>query len=239
MTKLTRNYRVFFWYTFLVLQSFLFLHLFVFPYGEFHNFQLYYNIHFLIVNVCFLMASCMDPGYSKSPKEKLHFEKLVETLNPDGLCPTCETVFKSDSRHCYQCDKCIDGFDHHCAWINNCVGRKNHKIFYFYLVSLETYFISMTIFCFVFIDFVFKQRYLEHPHLDWSIEPWYATDDPAEAARNVADAQTMAFLTLVECLILSITFLFPLTYLVIIQTQNVWFDTTTAARFSKRKKTSQ
>lgn len=113
----------------------------------------------------------MNPGYVKSVS-KCEFEKLVETMDPNALCPNCETMYTSDSRHCYICDKCIGNFDHHCNWINNCVGRANHKIFYLFIVTLLIYFYLMDAMIIVLftqdIDFMARTsyNYLGLPGLD-------------------------------------------------------------------------
>ena len=94
------------------------------------------NIHFVVVNIFFIFAAYKNPGNVDKPSSKLSFDKLVEKSHPNSLCPTCETNFTSDSRHCYICNRCVSKFDHHCQWINNCVGKNNHLVFYLYILTL-------------------------------------------------------------------------------------------------------
>ena len=38
------------------------------------------------------------------------------------------------SKHCQTCQHCVRRYDHHCPWIENCVGERNHRWFVFYLI---------------------------------------------------------------------------------------------------------
>jgi len=45
------------------------------------------------------------------------------------LCRKCGTPRPERAHHCHICGICILRMDHHCPWIKNCVGFKNHKFF--------------------------------------------------------------------------------------------------------------
>lgn len=44
-------------------------------------------------------------------------------------CPGEETWKPVRAHHCQECGYCIFKMDHHCSWINNCVGHRNMKYF--------------------------------------------------------------------------------------------------------------
>ncbi|VDL78716.1 unnamed protein product [Nippostrongylus brasiliensis] len=43
---------------------------------------------------------------------------------------------KEKTKHCRQCNFCVEVFDHHCIWLNNCIGKKNYRLFVVLLLSI-------------------------------------------------------------------------------------------------------
>ncbi len=62
------------------------------------------------------------------------FSYLNQEMN--SICLNCIQYKPARSNHCDICRTCIEQYDHHCPWINNCVGKHNIIRFNFFLVLL-------------------------------------------------------------------------------------------------------
>jgi len=50
------------------------------------------------------------------------------------FCRLCYLEQPLRSKHCRVCKCCVATYDHHCPWLGTCVGEKNRRAFYFYLI---------------------------------------------------------------------------------------------------------
>jgi palmitoyltransferase ZDHHC9/14/18 len=48
-------------------------------------------------------------------------------------CETCGTYRPPRSSHCRVCDNCVENIDHHCTYLNTCIGRRNYVPFLVFL----------------------------------------------------------------------------------------------------------
>ncbi|CAN8098359.1 unnamed protein product [Discula destructiva] len=87
----------------------------------------------------FLYLSCAaDPGYITPENHTLQMAQYpydFALFHPGVLCRTCALLKPARSKHCSICKHCIAKSDHHCIFINSCVGAGNMHWFILLLVS--------------------------------------------------------------------------------------------------------
>jgi len=89
----------------------------------------------------FLKAWRSDPGIVRTSQE-VKYRTIIELaeaegFNPSVFCSSCLVKRPIRSKHCSVCDRCVSRFDHHCPWVGNCIGEKNHINFVGYLLFLS------------------------------------------------------------------------------------------------------
>lgn len=96
----------------------------------------------IIMVLCYwsyFMAAFVNPGRIPTTNSPEYYSAL-KRFKPDGvifrklqICRTCKIEKPARSKHCRTCDVCIEKFDHHCVWINSCVGLNNYRYFLMFL----------------------------------------------------------------------------------------------------------
>lgn len=52
--------------------------------------------------------------------------QLVQGMQMLRYCRICNIYRGIRTVHCYTCQNCVVGFDHHCLWLGTCIGARNY-----------------------------------------------------------------------------------------------------------------
>ncbi|EGZ16818.1 hypothetical protein PHYSODRAFT_544632, partial [Phytophthora sojae] len=118
-----------------------------------------YSVQLAITTLLFVIISRFDPGQPRHqathPKQSRAADEDTRVAAPIAAgvhvvtapaikaspvmltshpvvvtCSVCgRMALTYDTRHCGRCNKCIPGYDHHCIYLNTCIGTRNYPLF--------------------------------------------------------------------------------------------------------------
>ncbi|OJD13323.1 hypothetical protein AJ78_06214 [Emergomyces pasteurianus Ep9510] len=105
--------------------------------------NLFFAVFFGLTAYFYSLAMLEDPGFvpklGSRNQQRDTITKLFEIwkFDEDNFCVYCMIRKPLRSKHCRRCKRCVSKHDHHCPWIDNCVGANNLRHFILYIFSME------------------------------------------------------------------------------------------------------
>ncbi|CAD8203286.1 unnamed protein product [Paramecium octaurelia] len=186
--------------------------------GESYQNIIYYGVPQLIIWLLLMLIWLSNPGkqiVNQEQSEQDLLKNLFEILqryDAKDICPECVCVKAPRSKHCDICQSCVLVYDHHCPWVDNCIGQNNHFQFYIFVLLLC---LDITFTLALQFYFVIKEIQIDG---------------------SITDSYILLFVPSLFSIIIMLLFLFPLWLLLYIQTMNLLSGQTTYEKYSQSMK---
>lgn len=83
-----------------------------------------YNLAVLALDLAALLLTLAITCCESSAIDRLQTES-----DRPVFCTLCSLQVDRSTKHCGACDKCVYRFDHHCVWLNTCIGARHYRKF--------------------------------------------------------------------------------------------------------------
>jgi hypothetical protein len=120
----------------------------------------------LLFNIFFNYWMCVltPPGFPGSELPPIDDVETCIDAESFGegwrVCKKCKCGKPPRTHHCSVCRRCVMKMDHHCPWVNNCVGFYNYKYFCLFLLYTAAGCVYTALSCMLTII----MRSQENPH---------------------------------------------------------------------------
>jgi len=121
----------------------------------------YCGIIYFYSIVHFVIVTNKSPGYYQKRAQPEDGDNqqapiyLTTNVNEVSVrmkwCSTCKFYRPPRVSHCSSCDHCVHKFDHHCPWLNNCIGQRNYRYFVMFLTLTIIQMLSILTFSIFFL----------------------------------------------------------------------------------------
>ena len=124
------------------------------PYLKYTGFISYFTEYIFYFSMIiyismFIYITLSNPGIIPKNTSQNWIEIIDSGKNITKMCPYCRIELGKLSKHCFLCHQCIEIYDHHCHWINNCVGSANKPYFIAFIISL---WFNLVIDCYIIVQ---------------------------------------------------------------------------------------
>jgi len=97
------------------------------------------TINTVLALLCYVLCVFSDPGkvpegWSSDPEADTVVTQVKKKGGGARFCQKCQLPKPPRCHHCRVCKRCVLRMDHHCPWVNNCIGHGNYKTFFLFLI---------------------------------------------------------------------------------------------------------
>lgn len=170
---------------------------------------IFFNFLLLFIYISLLIINPNDNTIFNGLRVNL-LHQVTQGKSINHICFICLIKYSSTTTHCVICKECVLEFNHHCFWINKCIGKKNIYIFYLFLLVLL---------CNLILNMVITYEIISYKDV-FLLERTVFLYNPMMFGMEVEDYLVFIYYFIYFLFVFSLVVLVPVVYLMFVHVNN-------------------